>query len=60
MMPLSGVGLPHSNKSRAGQNGGFIYMVAGEMLKTGYSPDEIGKCGGNFCRLFTKATAARS
>jgi hypothetical protein len=35
-------------------------MVAGEMLKTGYSPDEIGKCGGNFCRLFTKVTAARS
>ena len=39
--------------------GGFLQAVAGEMLKQGFTPDEISKiAGGNFCRVFAKATAS--
>jgi membrane dipeptidase len=41
------------------ESGGFLHAVAGEMLKQGFTPDEIGKiAGGNFCRVFAKATGA--
>jgi len=53
--------------SRAGQRtsqawpgitSGFFYVVVGEMLRQGFIPDEIIKVGGgNFCRVFGKATA---
>ncbi len=53
--------LPYTNQIWPDQNGGFFYAVAGEMLKQGFTPEEIGKFGGgNFCRVFGKATAARS
>jgi membrane dipeptidase len=45
--------LPYTNKIWPDENGGFFYAVAGEMLKQGFTPDEIGKIGGgNFCRVF--------
>jgi membrane dipeptidase len=53
--------LPYSNKILPNQNGGFFYAVAGEMLKQGFTPDEIGKIGGgNFCRVFAKVTAGHA
>ncbi len=40
---------------------GFFYAVVGEMLKQGFTPDEIGKIGGgNFCRIFAKVTTAHN
>jgi membrane dipeptidase len=49
----SSYALPYTNKIWADENGGFFYAVAGEMLKQGFTPDEIGKIGGgNFCRIF--------
>ena len=52
--------LPYSNKIWPDENGGFFYAVAGEMLKQGFTPDEISKIGGgNFCRVFAKVTAGR-
>jgi membrane dipeptidase len=56
--------------SRAGQGtnlaypnlpGGFFPAVAGEMLRHGFTPDEITKVGGgNFCRVFGQVTAAHT
>jgi membrane dipeptidase len=38
------------------QTAGFYYIVVDAMLKTGFSPDEIGKIGGgNFLRVFGEA-----
>lgn len=62
---------PGNTKSPAGSNdtnnffpderGGFFYAVADEMLKQGFSPDEIGKIiGGNYCRIFGEVTGNRS
>jgi hypothetical protein len=35
---------------------GFYYLVVDAMLKTGFSPDEIGKIGGaNYLRIFDEA-----
>lgn len=49
--------LPYSNKIWPDEKGGFFYTVAGEMLKQGFTPDEIGKIGGgNFCRVFAEVT----
>jgi membrane dipeptidase len=49
--------LPYTNKIWPDENGGFFYAVAGEMLKQGFTPDEIGKIGGgNFCRVFAGRT----
>jgi membrane dipeptidase len=49
----SSYALPYTNKIWADENGGFFYAVAGEMLKQGFTPEEIGKIGGgNFCRVF--------
>jgi membrane dipeptidase len=38
--------LPYTNKIWPDENSGFFYAVAGEMLKQGFTPDEIGKIGG--------------
>jgi microsomal dipeptidase-like Zn-dependent dipeptidase len=41
------------------QTSGFYYVVVDAMLRTGFTPDEIGKIGGgNFLRVFTKVTGA--
>ncbi|HVZ60202.1 MAG TPA: membrane dipeptidase [Terriglobales bacterium] len=38
--------------------GGFVYKVANEMLRQGFTPAETSKViGGNFCRYFGKLTA---
>ena len=40
---------------------GFFYAVVGEMLVQGFTPEEIGKVGGgNYCRIFGKATAGHA
>ena len=50
-----------TNKAWAGLNGGFFNAVVGEMLRQGFTPDEIGKVGGgNYCRVFDKATAGHA
>jgi membrane dipeptidase len=47
-----------TNKAWPSLTGGFFYAVVGEMLRQGFTPDEIGKAGGgNFCRVFGKVTA---
>jgi len=62
---------PGNTNSPAGRNntndffpderGGFFYAAADNMLKEGFSPDEIGKViGGNYCRVFGEVTANRS
>jgi len=52
--------LPYTNKIWPDQNAGFFYAVAAEMLKQGFTPDEISKIGGgNFCRVFAKVTSSR-
>jgi membrane dipeptidase len=53
--------LPYTNKIWPDQNAGFFHAVAGEMLKQGFTPDEIGKIGGgNFCRIFARVTAGHA
>ena len=53
--------LPYTNKIWPDENGGFFYAVAGEMLKQGFTPEEVGKIGGgNFSRVFDKATASHA
>jgi membrane dipeptidase len=53
--------LPYTNQIWPDENGGFFYAVAGEMLKQGFTPDEISKIsGGNFCRVFARVTAAHT
>ena len=45
-----------TNQAWADQKAGFYYVVADAMLKTGFTPDEIGKIGGgNFLRVFGEA-----
>ncbi len=45
-----------TNEAWANQTVGFYYAVVDAMLKTGFSPDEIGKIGGgNFLRVFGSA-----
>ena len=40
---------------------GFYYAVVGEMVRQGFTDEEIGKIGGgNFCRVFGQVTAGRS
>jgi membrane dipeptidase len=51
--------LPYTNKIWPDQNRGFFFAITGEMLKQGFTPNEIGKIGGgNFCRVFAKVTSA--
>jgi len=50
-----------TNKSWPGLAGGFFPAVVGEMLLQGFTPEEIGKAGGgNYCRVFGKATAGHA
>lgn len=45
-----------TNLAWADQIAGFYYVVVNAMLKTGFSPDEIGKIGGaNYLRIFGEA-----
>jgi len=47
-----------TNKAYAGLTGGFFLPVVAEMLRQGFTPDDIAKVGGgNFCRVFGKVTA---
>ena len=49
-----------TNKAWPELTGGFFPAVVGEMLRQGFTPDEIGKVGGgNYSRVFGKATAGR-
>ena len=60
-----GPGAPGQQNARVGertnqawqdQTAGFYYVVVDAMLKTGFTPDEIGKIGGgNFLRIFGEA-----
>jgi membrane dipeptidase len=50
-----------TNKAWQGLTGGFFYAVVGEMLRQGFSSDDIGKVGGgNYCRVFGKVTAGHA
>ncbi len=50
-----------TNKAWPGLTGGFFRAVVGEMLLQDFTPDDIGKVGGgNFCRVFGKATAGHA
>jgi membrane dipeptidase len=60
--PSPGPGQQHphvgerTNQAWQDQTAGFYYVVVDAMLKTGFTPDEIGKFGGgNFLRLFGEA-----
>ena len=45
-----------TNLAWADQTAGFYFVVIDAMLKTGFTPDEIGKIGGgNFLRVFSAA-----
>jgi microsomal dipeptidase-like Zn-dependent dipeptidase len=47
-----------TNIAWAGLTGGFFHAVVGEMLRQGFTTDEIAKVGGgNYCRVFGKVTA---
>ena len=47
-----------TNEAWPDQQDGFYYAVVDALLKVGFSQDEIGKIGGgNFCRVFDRATA---
>jgi microsomal dipeptidase-like Zn-dependent dipeptidase len=53
-----GRGGGRTNEAWADQKVGFYYAVVGEMVKQGFTPDEIGKIGGgNFYAVFDAATA---
>ncbi len=46
-----------TNGAWQNQREGFYYTVVDEMIKTGFTEDEIAKIGGdNFCRVFDSAT----
>jgi len=45
-----------TNQAWQDQTTGFYYIVVDAMLKTGFTPDEIGRIGGgNFLRVFGEA-----
>jgi microsomal dipeptidase-like Zn-dependent dipeptidase len=47
-----------TDQAWADQTAGFYYAVVDAMLKTGFTPDEIGMIGGgNFLRVFGLAVA---
>lgn len=47
-----------TNQAWQDQTSGFYYVVVDAMLKTGFTPDEIGNiAGANFLRVFDKVTA---
>jgi membrane dipeptidase len=46
-----------TNEAWQGQKVGFYYAVVDALLRNGFNKDEIAKIGGgNFCRVFDKAT----
>lgn len=50
-----------TNQAWADQKMGFYYAVVDQMLKQGFTPEEISKVGGgNFCRVFNSATTGHS
>lgn len=50
--------LPYTNRIWTDQNAGFFHAVAAEMLRQGFSADDISRIGGgNFCRVFARVTA---
>jgi len=50
-----------TNQAYPDLTGGFFYAVVGEMLRQGFTPDDIGKVGGgNYCRVFGKVTASHT
>jgi membrane dipeptidase len=50
-----------TNQAWQDQTAGFYYVVVDAMLRTGFTPDEIGKIGGgNFLRVFDMATNQQS
>jgi membrane dipeptidase len=50
-----------TNRAWPGLTRGFIPIVVGEMLRQGFTPDEISKVGGgNYCRVFGKVTAGHA
>jgi membrane dipeptidase len=50
-----------TNLAWPGLADGFFYAVAGEMLRQGFTREEIRKIGGgNYCRVFDKVTAGRT
>jgi membrane dipeptidase len=50
-----------TNSAWPGATSGFFNVVVGEMLRQGFTPDEIGKVGGgNYCRVFDKVTAGHT
>jgi membrane dipeptidase len=50
-----------TNKAWPGLTGGCFCAVVGEMLRQGFSSDDIGKVGGgNYCRVFGMVTAAHA
>ena len=49
----------YTNAVWKGETRGFFPAVAEEMLRAGFTPEEVTKIGGgNFCRIFGKITAA--
>lgn len=54
--PQKGRAGERTNEAWQGQTDGFYYVVVDGLLKTGFTPDEIGKIGGgNFLRIFGEA-----
>ena len=50
-----------TNRAYAGMPGGFFKAIVAEMLRQGFTPDEIVKVGGrNYCRVFGKGTSVRA
>jgi membrane dipeptidase len=50
-----------TNRTWPGLTGGFFNAVVGEMLRQGFTPNDIGKVGGgNYCRVFGKATVGNA
>jgi membrane dipeptidase len=51
----------NTNSAWPGMTGGFFDAVAAEMLLQGFTPADIAKFGGgNYCRVFDKATAGHA
>jgi len=51
-----GRGGERTNQAWQDQTAGFYYVVVDAMIKTGFTPDEIGRIGGgNFLRIFGEA-----
>jgi membrane dipeptidase len=50
-----------TNRAYPNLSGGFFPAVVGEMLRQGFTPEEISKVGGgNYCRVFGKVTEGQS